>query len=148
MRKILATLIGLLWGLWFGGVIMLFIAVGSLFKTFPDRHDIAGQGAARIFHLFNAYQLALGALALIGTVVWRALGPPRLKEALFTLFAMTTVVASVISIYIAPQIELLQKQGLTQSPEFARMHGFSMLAYVAEAVFLASAGLLLPWVRE
>jgi hypothetical protein len=148
MRNILRTSLTLVWGLWFGGVVMLFLAVMSLFATFSGRHDLAGQGAAQIFRVFNAYQLALAAAALIGTFIWYLLGPPRLKMGLFTLFALATFAACVITMYIAPQIALMQQKGLTHTKDFGRMHGYSMIAYLFEAVMLLIAGAMLPWMRE
>jgi hypothetical protein len=148
MRKILSTLITLLWALWFGGVIMLFIAVTSVFATFHDRHDLAGEAAAHIFRVFNAYQLALAAGSLVATFVWYLIGPPRLKMGLFTLFGLATFAACVITMYIAPQIELLHQQGETHSPRFARLHGGSMIGYLIEAVVLLIAGIFLSWMRE
>jgi hypothetical protein len=148
MRRFLATVITLLWALWFGGVLMLFIAVTSIFATFHDRHELAGEAAAHIFRVFNAYQLALAAAALIGTFIWYLIGPPRLKMGLFLLFALATFAACVITMYIAPQIQLLQQQGLAHSPEFRHMHGYSMIAYLIEAVVLFIAGCFLPWMRD
>ena len=143
MRRLLFTLLLLIWGLWFGGLIVLFIAVQTLFNTFADRHDLAGQGAARIFHAFNAYQLALAAAALIVTFVWRVVGPPRLKTTLFAFFAIATVGACAIAMYFTPHIELLQHQGLTTSTQFKKLHGMSMGVYMGEVVALLIAGLIL-----
>jgi hypothetical protein len=147
MRRILSTLITVLWALWFGGVIMLFIAVTSIFATFHDRHDLAGHAAAHLFRVFNAYQLALAAAALVATFVWYLLGPPRLKMGLFTLFGLATFAACIITMYIAPRIELLQRQGESHSSEFARLHGASMVVYLVETVLLLVAGLFLGWMR-
>ena len=144
MRRTLSTIITLIWGLWFGGVIALFLSVTSLFNAFADRHDLAGRGAAHIFRAFNRYQLALAAAALLATFAWRILGPPRFKTTLFTLFALATVAACLITMYLSPRIELLSSQGLTQSSQFAKLHGYSMVAYCAEAVILLIAGVLLP----
>jgi hypothetical protein len=145
MRRALLTFLLLIWGLWFGGLIVLFIAVQVLFSTFAERHDLAGQGAARIFHAFNAYQLGLAAAALIVTFVWRVVGPPKLKTTLFALFAIATVGACAITIYFAPQIELLQHQGLATSTQFRKLHGLSMAVYAGEVVSLLIAGIILPW---
>jgi|SRR6185437_1959185 len=148
MRRILSILVTLVWGLWFGGLIVLFMSVTTLFRTFADRHDIAGQGAAKIFHLFNEYQLVLAVIALITTFVWRVLGPPRLKELLFALFAIATVGGCTVSLYLAPRIEALQRQGLTHSTQFGRLHGYSMIAYTAEVAVLLVAGIMLPWIND
>ena len=148
MRRVLFTIVTLAWGLWFGGLIVLFMTVTSLFKTFASRHDLAGQAAAQIFRTFNAYQLALAAIALLATFAWRVFGPPRLKAALFTLFAIATVGGCVITIYLAPQMQRLQAQGLTTSSAFGRLHEYSMLAYLVETIALLMAGLLLAWTES
>lgn len=145
MRRFLSTIVLLAWGLWFGGLIVLFMAVQTLFNTFP--RETAGQGAARIFHAFNLYQLALAAVALAATFAWRVIGPPRLKTTLFVLFAVATVGACVIVMYFTPRIEMLQHQGMTQTEQFKRLHGYSMLTYVGETVALLVAGVLMPWIR-
>jgi glucan phosphoethanolaminetransferase (alkaline phosphatase superfamily) len=146
MRRILATVVILAWGLWFGGLIALFMAVTVLFATY-SRH-VAGQGAAHLFRVFNGYQLALAAIALLFTFGWRVLGNPRLKTSLFTLFALATIAACVIITYVAPHIEALQAHGLTDSRDFSRLHGLSMAIYLVEVIMLLIAGCLLPWMRE
>lgn len=145
MQRAISTFVTIIWGLWFGGLIVLFLAVQSLFNTFATRHDLAGQGAAHIFHAFNAYQLALAAAALIATVLWRIKGPPKLTTAFFVFFALAALGACTITMYFTPHIEMLQHQGLTESIQFKKLHGLSMTIYVAETASLLVAGLLLPW---
>ena len=142
MRRILPFLLTLTWSLWFGGLVMLFLAVSSLFKTFPAQ--TAGQGAAPIFHVFNAYQLALAALSLSFTFIWRLLAPSKRPTWLFTFFAIATLLACFVTMYLAPHIELLQHQGQPHSDAFRRLHGFSMLTYTAQLAVLLVAGLFLP----
>lgn len=146
MRRLCAILVLLVWGLWFGGLMTLFIAITVLFHAL-DRHT-AGVGAARIFRAFNKYQLALAAAALLATFFWRVLGPPRFRTMLFTLFGIATVGACAIAISIAPKIASLQAEGLTESPQFARVHGLSMVVYLAEVIALLAAGVLIPFARE
>ena len=90
--------------------------------------------------MFNAYQLALAAGSLVATFVWYLVGPPRLKMGLFTLLGFAGF-PCVITTYIAPRIELLQRQGETHSPRFAHLHGGAMVAYLIEAVVLLIADL-------
>lgn len=143
-RRVLHTLVTVVWGLWFGGLVVLFIAISSLFSTFSSQHEVAGKAAANIFRVFNAYQLGLAAAALLGTFVWRIVGSPRLKTTLFTLFALATVAACVNTMYFAPKIEGLQAQGLARSAEFGKLHAASMMTYIGETVFVLLAGLFLP----
>lgn len=136
----MCILVAWIWGLWFGGVVLLFVAVQSLFNTFQDRRDVFAEGAAGIFRWFNRYQLALAAAALLATFAWRLVGAPRLKAALFTLFGVATVAACAAGAWIAPKIQALHAQGLDQSPQFKQIHGLSMAVYLAEAVALLIAG--------
>ena len=69
MRRLFGMIVLLAWGLWLGGLVTLFMAVTTLFATL-DRHT-AGVGAAHIFRLFNQYQLAFAAAALLATFFWR-----------------------------------------------------------------------------
>ncbi len=142
MQRLVSTVVSLLWALWLGGLVMLFLAVSSLFKTFP--RETAGQGAAPIFHLFNAYQLGLAALALLSTFVWRLVGPPKRTTWLFAFFAVATLLACVVTMYIAPQIAHLQHAGQTHSDAFRKYHAWSMIAYTGEVVALLIAGMILP----
>ncbi|HEY2585185.1 MAG TPA: DUF4149 domain-containing protein [Tepidisphaeraceae bacterium] len=148
MRTALNSVITLVWGLWFGGVLTLFLTVTAIFAAFPTQHAVAGDAARHVFRVFNAYQLALAAVALLATFAWCLLGRGKLKLGLFLLFSLTTFAACVITMYVAPQIELMHEKGLAQTPEFMRMHGYSMVLYLGEAVMLLIAGLFLPWMRE
>jgi hypothetical protein len=148
MQRILYTAVSIIWSLWFGGLILLFMAVLSLFNTFADRHDLAGQAAQQIFHLFDKYQLALAGLALVLTFIWRVVSPRTGKTALFTGFALATVGAVVIATLISPRIIELSRQGLQQTAQFKKMHGLSMVVYLAETIILLVTGLLLHFKRD
>jgi len=148
MRRLLSILITLLWGLWFGGLVTLFIAVTSIFAALPGHRDLAGQAAAHVFRVFNIFQLSLAAAALLATFAWRLkTGPAAPVTAVFSLFAAATVGACVITLYIAPEIGRLQHMGLAATPRFAQMHGASMIVYLAETLALLIAGIFLPWRR-
>ena len=148
MRTILHSLITLVWGLWFGGVMTLFLAVTAIFRAFPDQRETAGVAARQVFRLFNGYQLALAAAALLLTFVWCIWRRGPMRVGLFLLFGLVTFDGCFITMKIAPQIELLTQRGLTHTPEFGRLHGFAMVLYLAEAILLLIAGLFLPWLRE
>jgi uncharacterized protein DUF4149 len=148
MRRTLYTLISIIWSLWFGGLILLFMAVQLLFTTFADRHDLAGQAAQQIFHLFDKYQLALAGLALVLTFIWRVVSPKSGKTVFFTGFALATLAAVVIATVLSPKIVLLAGQGLQQTAQFKKMHGLSMAVYLAETIVLLITGLLLHFKRD
>ena len=145
MRRTLHTLLSLVWGLWFGGLVMLFIAVQTLFNTFNDRRPIAGEGASAIFHFFNFYHLALAAAGLLLTFFWWMAGRSARKLTVIFLLAVATIAAASITGLLTPKLETLRMQGLTQSADFRRLHGWSMGVYLIETIFVLLAGLGLPW---
>lgn len=146
MNRVVATLVCLAWALWFGGAVMVFITAMSLFSTFAPDRVTAGKAAAGVFRTWERYQLILAAVALVLTVVWRVLpGAPKLKTALFTLFAVATLLGVFSTLRITPRIEQLRREGLTmRHPEFRRLHGTSNALYAGGAAALLAAGLLLP----
>jgi hypothetical protein len=165
MQRILSILVTITWGLWFGGIIMLLLAVSSLFQTFAPAGDAApgvtmransevpalstgrataGTGAAGIFHRFEKYQLILAASALLTTFAWRFAGRAGMKTALFFTFGLATVAAVISTTQITPRIEAMRQQNTTTSPQFRKLHGISMMIYSAEAAILLIAGVILP----
>lgn len=143
MQRILSVLVTFAWALWFGGLLMLFITVASLFATF-DRQP-AGVAAAGVFRRFEVYQLCLAAAALLATLAWRLLsGRSRLKVAVLVLFSLATFLAIGSTAFVTPRIEALRLEGETRSPQFQSLHRMSSMFYMAEAALLLVAGLLLP----
>jgi uncharacterized membrane protein len=145
MQRILSMLVTLAWALWFGGLLTLFIAVQSLFATFGDQRSIAGSGAAGIFRRFELFQLTLAAAGLLAMLAWRILsGRSKLKVAILALMSLATVCAIVETAFVSRAIDRLRSEGQTQTTEFRKLHGQSMMLYVGEAGLLLVAGLLLP----
>lgn len=148
MSRALATIVTLAWALWFGGVVTLFIAVSSIFKTFHPDRALAGTAAAGVFHAFERYQLALAAVAVVAAVLWRLTGGRRpgagIKTAVAALLALAAVAALVESFHVAPQIERLRVEKRTAEDAFKNLHGASMILYTSGAAVLLVAGLLVP----
>ena len=147
MRRFLAILVCITWGLWFGGLVMLFIAVPTLFHTFANARPVAGNAAAGIFHAFERYQLILAAVSLLATFSWRLVSAKRAqmrKTITFALLSLATVAASSSTLFITPKIDAMRIQGETYGPAFGRLHVISMSLYFVESVLLLVAGLLLP----
>jgi hypothetical protein len=90
--------------------------------------------------------LVLAAVALVLTVAWRALpGAPRLKTAVFTFFALATLLGVYSTLRVTPRIDELRRAGLTMTDaRFRRLHGTSNALYTAGAAALLGAGVLLP----
>jgi hypothetical protein len=146
LTPLLAIIVTLAWGLWFGGLITLFLAVTSLFETFaPDRH-LAGTAAAGLFRRFEFYQLVLAAVAVVAAALWRASdwAAPLRRTFVLVLLALAAGTALVSTFAVSNRIENLRENKLTDTPEFRRLHGLSMTVYSAEALTLLVAGLLLP----
>ncbi len=143
MKRLLSVIVTIVWALWFGGMITLFMMVTSLFQTFATGHETAGKAASAIFLRFEHYQLVLGAIALIGTCVWRAIHPRGVVTLLFSLFALAIVADCWVAIRITPRLERMRLDHHTHSPEFVTLHGRSMIFYLAEMIFLFAAGIIL-----
>jgi hypothetical protein len=148
MNRLLRTLITLVWSLWFGGLVMLFCSVQSLFHQFADRRDIAGEAAAGIFRFFAYYHLALAAAALLTSFAWRMTAPPKRKTLVFSLFAFATLAAIYVSAFLVPQMERLRAAGLTHGDKFRQLHGISMGVFLLETVLVFAAGQVLPFVPD
>ena len=144
MHRLLSTLVSLAWALWFGGMVMLFVAVMSLFTNPRLDRTTAGLAAADIFRRFESYQLALAAAALLATFAWWLLGARKLKTWLFALFALATLGAAGVTLIISPRMATLHAQEETETDQFRQLHKTAERIYTAQAAVLLVAGLLLP----
>jgi hypothetical protein len=143
VRRGLPTLLALVWSLWLGGLVVLFLSIHSLFKTFASDHSIAGEAASGIFTRFNRYQLVLAGIALIGSFAWRVGSGRSGVTGLFFCFGVAAF-AAIVAARVATRLEGLRLAYQTHTPQFVRLHGFSMLMYLGEVVMLIIGGLLLP----
>jgi hypothetical protein len=134
MRTFCYTVTQFAWALWLGGLFTVFLSVLTLFHN--DR-SVAVQAAPQIFHAFEPYQCALAAAA----VLFAALSQ---RKGLLTLFLLASIGSAVSPLVITPKISELQRQGLTHTPDFAKIHGISMMVYTSDAALLVLAGLILP----
>jgi hypothetical protein len=143
-RRLLCTVVLLTWGLWLGGMVMLFAALPTIFRTPGFGREVQGAFAGRLFPVFERMQLVFAAVALLATAAWWIAGRARLKLALFALFALGTITAVFETTRITPRIEVMVADGRRGTPEFNRMHQLSTRVYMAGAVVLLIAGLVLP----
>jgi putative Mn2+ efflux pump MntP len=144
MRTLLPVVISLAWGLWFGGIIMVFIAVQTVFAAFDPDRQTAGFATSRVFLVFEWYQLALAAVLLAALIAWRLMACTRLKRWLLVLAIGAAALAVTSTAIVTPRIESMREQGQTGVPEFRRLHGVSMLLYTGTSVLLLGAGVLIP----
>ena len=146
MRYFLSILVTLAWALWFGGLILLFLVVTQLSHTFPaPRRAVFGEAGSATFMMFERYQLIVGAVALVTAFGLRLLsGPSAVRTTLFCLLALAAVGALLSPMVITPKIDALRKSGQTDTQEFKKLHGQSMMVYSGDALILLVAGTLLP----
>ena len=150
MRRVMAVLVVVSWGLWFGGMVALFLFVSVMFR---ESRPVAVDAAPMLFRAFERYQLLLAAFALVATVLWRILVLSRAIMVVFTFLALASVAAALSTTLVTPRMETLRRTGQSTSPEFRQLHGRSMMFYTGEAALLLLAGIALPaaighgWVR-
>src|SRR5215813_9871485 len=102
MRRVAAALVAIVWALWLGGLVSLFIFVTVLFRN--DR-PTALQAAPRMFVVFGMYQLILSAAGLIFTFCWRLLARSKWITSLFAIFALCALGSAALSAQIVPRME-------------------------------------------
>ena len=144
MTRLLAALVTLAWGLWFGGIVMLFVTLGTVFTTDGVGRETAGEVAAGLFARFERMQLILAAVCLLGTFGWWLAARSRPKVVLFVLFGLGTVAAVVETTSVTPRVNALRLAGQRGTPEFDRLHEVSSTVYMSGAAALLIAGLVLP----
>ena len=134
-RTVFSVLTAVSLGLWMGGLVILFMAVSSLFQTF-DR-STAGLGATGIFKLAEIYQLILAPVAIIATFlsVHRGLA----KTLAIVLLVLATMAACVIAIGISPRIDAMRIAKTTDTETFRRLHGAAMATYLLVTTLVTAA---------
>ena len=141
MVHLFRTLLGIVWGLWIGGVIALFIFAVALFRQLG--RDVAPQSTQVLFPTFERYHLVLAAFALLTCVGWRIVGRSRAASWCFAFLAIATCAAATSAIFLTPKILELTRAGKAGTPEFWKTHGMSNLVYMTEATGLLVAGIIL-----
>ena len=145
MRYVASTLALLATAHWLGGLIALFLFAPAVFREFgPDDRATAGRATSTMFVLFARYQLVLAGVALIAAFLGYLQRRTRLLIALFTFLALATLGAVANNIFIIPPMEALRLGGESQTPQFRKLHGLSMVVFLSITVAVAIATLLLP----
>jgi hypothetical protein len=142
LRTIAAALVCIAWGLWFGGLGAIFLFVTRLFHV--DR-DLAIKTAPQLFLVFEKYQIVLAAASLLGAVAWRVLLPSGRATTLFWMLALAAAMAAIGPMLVTDRMLRLWAGGQSASPQFHRLHGWSMLLFSVQGLVLLATGLLLPW---
>jgi hypothetical protein len=140
MKNFFATVTCLTWGLWFGGLISLFIFVTALFRW---NHDMAVQTAPHLFAAFEPYQIGLAVVALVSAIAWRR-SARRGLIVMIALFVLTAAGSIVSPVLLTSRMHALLVAGNTKSDEFKQLHGESMIVYTFDTGCLLIVGLMLP----
>ena len=141
MRYVLALLATMAWGLWFGGMVALFLFVSYLFVN--DRAT-AIVAAPKMFLVFERYQFFVATLAIVSAALWRLMDKRRAITLVFVFFALCAVATIVSATLIRGPMEALRLKGGSSGPQFQRLHQASEKLYTTQAVLLLVAGIILP----
>jgi hypothetical protein len=141
MKRILSTIVLILWALWLGGLATLFMLVTRLFK---EHNDLFHQTAPVIFHLFEQYQIVVAAAALLASFLWIIADRRPAKIVLFCLLAIAAAGSAISSAVITPKMETARLTYGPTSKKFTSLHGKSMMIYSADMLLLVIAGCILP----
>jgi hypothetical protein len=141
MRYVLNCIVAVLWALWLGGLITMFISVTALFGT---DENLAKQAAPVLFVRFELYQMILAGTAVAAGVIWHVSERSSTRLAIALLFILAGVGATVARTAITPRMESLRLKGESGGAEFKSLHGQSMLIYLTDTAALVLAGLALP----
>jgi uncharacterized membrane protein YjjP (DUF1212 family) len=110
---------------------------------FKVNRPLAVQAAPEIFNIFERYQIVLAGAALLSTAIWRLTTPRKLLTALFFLFAAASVGTIISAAMISPKLHMIRMAGNSSGPDFRKLHGYSMIIYMAEAALLLIGGFVL-----
>ena len=141
MTRILVILLSLTHGLWFGGLVTLFLLTTAIRK-----HDIelTRRVATPIFTAFETYHLVLGGVALLLLVaLWPIARRSAWKPVTAALFGIGLAAAITSASLITPRLEQLRRDGQSGSDAFRRVHTGSRVCFGTETVALLAAGLTL-----
>ena len=71
----------------------------------------------------------------------------RVKMTMFAFIGFAATAAVYVTAILTPSIERMRKAGMTHTPDFRRLHGLSMSAYLAETLLILAAGIALAQIR-
>jgi hypothetical protein len=142
MRRVLSTLFLLAWGIWFGGILFLFLTVTTLFG---QSRQLGAAAAPPIFLCFEKYHVILACICILLATLLLPTPPRRARRWIFAVIAVGSVTALISSQFLTPRINALHVAGLVNTPEFRRLHGISFILYLCEAIAMLAVGLILPW---
>jgi hypothetical protein len=127
-------------GLWLGSLAHLLLSVSTLFARFPRaQSDVAVLAAPALFNVSERYHLVLGVIATLLCVGWRLQGCSRARRLAMWLSLAAVIVAAASSYHVTSRINDLRERGLSQTPEFRRLHAFSNGTYLSQTALVLAA---------
>lgn len=138
MSRLFAFVTLLAWALWLGGLVTLFICVITLFH---HNRSLAADIAPSLFVNFERYQLALAAVGLTVSVLWRITSRNLVVNWIFLLLCLSSLGAIASPLYFSKKMEVLREEGKTTSPRFQSLHDQSRWVYETEATLLLIAAI-------
>ena len=149
MRYFLSGLLTAAWGLWFGGLVGLFVFINRLFQSMQGEYrEVFDVVAPHQFTMAERFGLVAGALALLATFGLQLLLRRRETTWLFVVLAFAAMIEVARPALISRRMLPMIHPGQPPSPEFVRLHGIYMAAGSIEAVILLIAAFALPAVMK
>jgi hypothetical protein len=149
MRYFLSGLLTAAWGLWFGGLVGLFVFIGRLFRSMDGEYRaVFDVVAPHQFTTGERFGLVAGAITLLATFGLQLLLRRRETTWLFVVLAFAAMIEVARPALISRRMLPLIQPGQPASPEFMRLHGLYMAAGAIEAVILLVAAFALPAVMK
>lgn len=121
--------------LWFGGLVTLFLSVSAVFAAFADRAT-AGTAAAAMFARFEVFQMVVGGLLAASSIAVWAITRSKLRLIFLCCVILAGVLAVVSHFGVSARLQAMREARETQSQEFKRLHGVSMMVYVSQTGLL------------
>ena len=123
----------------------LYVTIKAVNREFIGDQDriLFGRAGGAMFGIFARYQLVLGAMACVCSMGLLILENRRTKQALFFMLALA-MVGAVITLPLTIKIDEMRLRRETQTSEFKKAHGKSMIIFSSEMLLLLAAGFMMP----
>jgi hypothetical protein len=149
MRYFLSGLLAAAWGLWFGGLVFLFLSINRLFETMHLKYrDVFDVVAPQQFMMAERFGLVVGAVALLSAFGLRLLTPGKGTTWAFVVLMAAAAIEVARPLLISRRMLPMIQPGQPPSPQFVKLHGIYMGLGSIEAVVLLIAAFALPAVMR
>jgi hypothetical protein len=145
MRYFLSGLLVTAWGLWFGGLVSLFLSINRLFESMHLKYrDVFDVVAPQQFVMAERFGLVVGALALLSAFGLRVLAPGKGTTWGVVVLMAAAAIEVARPLLISRRMLPMIQPGQPPSSEFMKLHGIYMGLGSIEAVILLIAAFSLP----